>query len=463
MTSRKLTFEEFDMLKMEPFAHRLLEFMETEHRFVDGSLVVSLEAPFGSGKSTFLTMLANHLDASSGLDGAFALVVRLNAWESDIGSDPVLAIVSDITDAISATKAKVKPAVVEKLKSAAGIAGRMLTSVAGDFVTEKLGVDIVKAGDYAQGKVPVADETGLAVFKAFQGRKKALDDLKVAVGSLTKGSNARVMLLVDELDRCRPSYGIDYLEALKHLFNDPKFTVLLGIDGEQMASSAKALFGNDLKFGEYFRKFVHRRVPLPALSSSNSSAFCQNLVSRYFDHENSERKSFASFNRDRLKNTSELFLAFELSARQAHEAMRISSHCMQSSENQQGQMLWGWHVATMFMVVLSICRREAYHSIGRGTMPVAQFSELATSVARNSKSAYWWKFLLLAGYIGADTQPELTKLRTDAGIGIEDQAANDKLDQLAHEGYERYGWDSATPIAEIYSTIESLDRFAKDD
>ena len=169
----KITFEEFDKLSLKPFAERLVSFVTTEHRFVEGALVVSLEAPFGSGKSTFLTMLSNLLDSYPQEEKPFALVVRLNAWESDFGEDPVLAIVSGITDAISATKADVDAGVVRKLKSAAGAVGRMLTSIGGDIVTEKLGVDIVKAGEYAQGKVPVADEAAARAWLAREGRTRA--------------------------------------------------------------------------------------------------------------------------------------------------------------------------------------------------------------------------------------------------------------------------------------------------
>jgi len=38
--------------------------------------------------------------------------------------------------------------------------------------------------------------------------------------SLTKGkSQSKVIIIVDELDRCRPDYAIRVLEIIKHLFD----------------------------------------------------------------------------------------------------------------------------------------------------------------------------------------------------------------------------------------------------
>jgi tRNA A37 threonylcarbamoyladenosine biosynthesis protein TsaE len=47
-------FEE-DVFSLEEFAKNLESYIKVDHRFVSGSLVVSLNARFGAGKSTFST------------------------------------------------------------------------------------------------------------------------------------------------------------------------------------------------------------------------------------------------------------------------------------------------------------------------------------------------------------------------------------------------------------------------
>jgi len=50
-----MTFEE-DQLNLRQFCDDLEKFLLTDHQFMNESLVISLNAPFGSGKSTFLEM-----------------------------------------------------------------------------------------------------------------------------------------------------------------------------------------------------------------------------------------------------------------------------------------------------------------------------------------------------------------------------------------------------------------------
>ncbi|MBN2238076.1 MAG: hypothetical protein JW729_10985, partial [Bacteroidales bacterium] len=57
-----ITKFENDLLELRPFADRLKKFIEIEHQFVDGSLVIALSSKFGSGKTTFFQMWKTDLD-----------------------------------------------------------------------------------------------------------------------------------------------------------------------------------------------------------------------------------------------------------------------------------------------------------------------------------------------------------------------------------------------------------------
>ncbi len=65
------------------------------------------------------------------------------------------------------------------------------------------------------------------------------------------------------LDRCRPSYAIDFLETIKHLFNQENTAFVISTNLSQLKSSAKALFGNELDFNNYYRKFSATILQLP--------------------------------------------------------------------------------------------------------------------------------------------------------------------------------------------------------
>ena len=72
------------------------------------------------------------------------------------------------------------------------------------------------------------------------------------------GSNREktVIIFVDELDRCRPSYAIELLERIKHLFNIGGLVFVLALDREQLGHSIKAVYGNGIDSDGYLRRFV---------------------------------------------------------------------------------------------------------------------------------------------------------------------------------------------------------------
>lgn len=71
-----------------------------------------------------------------------------------------------------------------------------------------------------------------------------------------------IVIIIDELDRCRPDYAVKTLETLKHFFDIPGFVFILSIDEKQLKSSVKKLFGTD-NFDGYKRKFINNSFILP--------------------------------------------------------------------------------------------------------------------------------------------------------------------------------------------------------
>ena len=59
---------------------------------------------------------------------------------------------------------------------------------------------------------------------------------------LTK-NNLRILLIVDELDRCKPDYAIKVLEIVKHFFNYEKITTLVVTNNNQLSECIKHVYG----------------------------------------------------------------------------------------------------------------------------------------------------------------------------------------------------------------------------
>ncbi|MEL0615029.1 P-loop NTPase fold protein, partial [Marinomonas arenicola] len=49
-------------------------------------------------------------------------------------------------------------------------------------------------------------------------------------------------MFVDELDRCRPSYAVEMLESIKHIFDIKGIVFVVATDSEQLQHGVKAIY-----------------------------------------------------------------------------------------------------------------------------------------------------------------------------------------------------------------------------
>lgn len=85
-------------------------------------------------------------------------------------------------------------------------------------------------------------------------------------------------MFVDEVDRCRPTFAVELLERIKHLFNVQNAIFVISLDKQQLAVSLSAVYGNGINSEEYLRRFIDLEYALPGV---NTKAFTKNLFRRF--------------------------------------------------------------------------------------------------------------------------------------------------------------------------------------
>ena len=80
---------------------------------------------------------------------------------------------------------------------------------------------------------------------------------------------------IDELDRCRPSYAIEMLELAKHLFAVDHVVFALAVNRSELAHSVKVLYGQDFDAARYLRRFFDLDFRLP---QPDRTAFIKQLM-----------------------------------------------------------------------------------------------------------------------------------------------------------------------------------------
>ena len=101
--------------------------------------------------------------------------------------------------------------------------------------------------------------------------KEKLEDLARALNNRTaqadNGNHKPLVVMIDELDRCRPSYAVELLETAKHLFDVDRIVFVLAVNREQLAHAVCALYGADFNAEGYLRRFFDEDFRLPSAKS----------------------------------------------------------------------------------------------------------------------------------------------------------------------------------------------------
>jgi hypothetical protein len=385
------TFED-DLTEVKEFGGRLRKFLLVERNFVSGSLVVGLSAPFGAGKSTFLRMWRRELESES--EGAERFtVVPLNAWESDYLGDPLFSIVASLLEVLPKDDGS-----GDKVRSAVRDIGWFAVSIGSQVVAKATGISFTAAGEFAEKKRGKDEPTGpvpMDAFSSFELRRKAMTELKAAIGELIVAKGGRMLFLVDELDRCRPDFAISYLETIKHMFDLEGAVFVIAADRKQLANSARRAFGEDLDFDEYYRKFVHREVPLPALSEAAYWGLTQTYFRRFMQ-EGTGRKCRFTVDQVAVVRVAELCGQMTMTPRQMQECFRVLAHLTSSEQERQAVIPWAWAAGALAMVSLRIGRRSVYLRIGSGLLTEEDAKTLIVEDLA-LKNGEWWLRLLDSG------------------------------------------------------------------
>ncbi len=72
-----------------------------------------------------------------------------------------------------------------------------------------------------------------------------------------------LVVVIDELDRCRPSYAVELLEVAKHFFSVDHVVFVLALDRSQLAHSVKVLYGEGFAAEGYLGRFFDADLRLP--------------------------------------------------------------------------------------------------------------------------------------------------------------------------------------------------------
>ena len=245
---------------------------------IEGNAFISLDAKWGDGKTFFVRQIEEilkyfraeqmeteekplkDLDSYEYLKDSVAvkqtkvehiyLPVYYNAWMYDDHNDPLMSLLLVMTKQCGSsynTKINTK-----------SLGERLLT------VASSLPISIKKINpaalikDIQDGKVDI-----LSAVKTEEDIKECVRDV---FNEIIVEKAEKLVIFIDELDRCKPSFAIEMLERIKHYFDDKRIIFVVSLNKEQLIHTISNYYGSEFDATRYLNRFFDVSINLPEIS-----------------------------------------------------------------------------------------------------------------------------------------------------------------------------------------------------
>jgi hypothetical protein len=242
--------------------------------YKNDSYVLNLNSEWGSGKTYFLKRWANSIKDKHP-------VIYFDAWSNDFHNEPLTLILSEI---IQQLKSLIKgPGKKDKIDGLFNKAGNVLKATAPELakglVKALVKVDI---DDVSERIEATQTENSLAntfssatknILNLHKQQQVSVIELKQTIEQILQDVICKdniddkkrwspLYVFIDELDRCRPTFAIELLEIVKHIFSMKQVIFVIATDTGQLQHSIKAVYGSGFDSTRYLGRFFDRSFTL---------------------------------------------------------------------------------------------------------------------------------------------------------------------------------------------------------
>ena len=297
---------------------------------IEAPVVLSLDSGWGTGKTAFVKMCAAWIRSEDSSHSDVS-VAEFNAWTQSYTGEPLKDIVEAVTSQITDTDTERRKKIARRLElHAARVAS-------GGMLPDSI----------------VADSEG--------PRRDTLRFKKTLRSFVTEGGG-RLVVFIDELDRCRPDYATGVLEKVRHIFDVAGVVVVLSVNRKALEHAVGGPHGpQDAE--RYMRRFVDQSTRLTDPSNDTTEKFLEYL---YEETGISSRMNQSDYTRP----------MFEALARPEHSSLRDLEQAVHRaafvlasippSSHDPSHSVWAWELTAMTLMTLREVNWDAYRRFVSG-------------------------------------------------------------------------------------------------
>lgn len=245
---------------------------------IEGNAFISLDAKWGDGKTFFVRQIEEtlkyfraeqmeteekplkDLESFEYLKDSVAvkqtkvkhiyLPVYYNAWMYDDHNDPLMSLLLVMTKQCGGsynTKINTK-----------SLGERLLT------VASSLPISIKKINPAAL--INDIQEGNIDILSAVKTEEDIKECVRNVFNEIIVEKTEKLVIFIDELDRCKPSFAIEMLERIKHYFDDERIIFVVSLNKEQLIHTISNYYGSEFDATRYLNRFFDVSINLPEIS-----------------------------------------------------------------------------------------------------------------------------------------------------------------------------------------------------
>lgn len=219
------------------------------------SAAIALDGGYGTGKTFILRRWVQEMQ-----DGG-QVAVYYNAWENDCDDDPLVSLIETL--ALNET---------DWGERSAAALNEALTGILHKYT----GVDAQKTRRAGRKRTA-------GLLKAAETRRESRQKLQKALTDLVDETRTKdtfgVVVVIDELDRCRPTFANELMERIKHVMNVPGLVFVFGVNVAALRETVRAVYGN-IDAHQYLLRMFTLTLHMPPVVTS-ADHYLQRLSTRY--------------------------------------------------------------------------------------------------------------------------------------------------------------------------------------
>jgi predicted KAP-like P-loop ATPase len=243
---------------------------------------IGIYGDWGIGKTTLMQSMFKQLDDEKEKEENAVILVWFNAWRYEREDHfAIIPLLKTIESAIPSEKySNLKEAFKEAGLFGLRTSKDVFSSIIGTYLGKETG-DLLKSGitDITERIIPdlkkINELEKSTIY--FEGQRKIEQEI---VNLRQKNNDFRIVVFVDDLDRCSPEKVIEVFESIKIFLGMDGFIYILGLSHDKISQLIKKKYGfeKEIEGEHYIKKIIQIPITLPKWDNTDIIKLVNDLL-----------------------------------------------------------------------------------------------------------------------------------------------------------------------------------------